>query len=160
MSTLHKPVLQPELPLDGSVLQQPICCLCTSALKQPVLPGRVFSIEPMLPLDVSEHSKAACTASERVYPTAASARFCSSVLQHTVLHLNVFVLAAVLPLEMCLLKNSLCCTWTCLVYSSLCCPWTSVLQQPVLPLDLPLLLQSMLYLGTVQVQSSNKKVPK
>jgi hypothetical protein len=71
--------------------------LYISVLKQPVLPGRVFSIEPMLPLDVSEHSKAACAASERVYPTAAcasSARFCSSVLQHTVLHLNVFVLAA------------------------------------------------------------------
>jgi hypothetical protein len=30
-----------------------------------------FSIEPMLPLDVYEHSKAACAVSERVYPTAA-----------------------------------------------------------------------------------------
>ncbi len=68
MSTLHKPVLQPELPLDGSVLQLP---LYISVLKQPVLPGQVFSIEPMLPLDVSEHSKAACAVSEQVYPTAA-----------------------------------------------------------------------------------------
>ena len=71
MSTLHKPVLQPELPLDGSVLQQPLLRLHISVLKQPVLPGRVFSIEPMLPLDVSEHSKAACAVSVRVYPTAA-----------------------------------------------------------------------------------------
>ena len=59
MSTLHKPVLQPELPLDGSVLQQPMLPLYISVLKQPVLPGRVFSIEPMLPLNVSEPSKAA-----------------------------------------------------------------------------------------------------
>jgi hypothetical protein len=68
MSTLHKPVLQPELPLDGSVLQQPMVPLHISVLKQPVLPGRVFSIEPMLPLDVSEHSKAAWAVSERVIP--------------------------------------------------------------------------------------------
>ncbi len=77
-------VLQPELPLDGSVLQPPM------------VPLYICSKAPVLPLDVSEHSKAACAASERVYPTAAwasSARFCSSVLQHTVLHLNVFVLA-------------------------------------------------------------------
>ncbi len=64
-------VLQPELPLDGSVLQPPMVPLYISVLKQPVLPGRVFSIEPMLPLDVSEHSKAACVVSKRVYPTAA-----------------------------------------------------------------------------------------
>jgi hypothetical protein len=49
MSTIHKRVLQPELPLDGSVLQLP---LYISVLTQPVLPGRVFSVEPMLPLDV------------------------------------------------------------------------------------------------------------
>jgi hypothetical protein len=47
-------VLQPELPQDGSVLQPPMVPLYISVLKQPVLPGRVFSIEPMLPLDVSE----------------------------------------------------------------------------------------------------------
>ena len=70
MSTLHKPVLQPELPLDRSVLQQPMVPLYISVLKQPVLPGRVFSIEPVLPLYVSEHSKAACAVSELVYPTA------------------------------------------------------------------------------------------
>jgi hypothetical protein len=71
MSTLHKPVMQPELPLDGSVLQQAMLPLYISVLKQSVLPGLVFSIEPMLPLDVSEPSKAACAVSERVYPTAA-----------------------------------------------------------------------------------------
>ncbi len=70
MSTLHKPVMQPELPLDGSVLQQAMLPLYISVQKQPVLPG-VFSIEPMLPLDVSVPSKAACAVSERVYPTAA-----------------------------------------------------------------------------------------
>jgi hypothetical protein len=64
-------VLQPELPLEGSVLQPPMVPLYISVLKQPVLPGRVFSIEPMLLLDVSEHSKAACVVSERVCPTAA-----------------------------------------------------------------------------------------
>ncbi len=71
ISTLHKPVMQPELPLDGSVLQQAMLPLYISVLKQPVLPGRVFSIEPMLPLNVSKPSKAACAVSERVYPTAA-----------------------------------------------------------------------------------------
>jgi hypothetical protein len=64
-------VLQPELPLEGPVLQPPMVPLYIFVLKQPVLPGRVFSIEPMLPLDVSEHYKAACVVSERVYPTAA-----------------------------------------------------------------------------------------
>ncbi len=38
MSTLHKPVLQPELPLDRSVLQQPMLPQYITVLQQPVLP--------------------------------------------------------------------------------------------------------------------------
>jgi hypothetical protein len=41
-------VLQPELPLNVSVLlQQPMLPLDITVLMQPVLPGRVFSIEHM-----------------------------------------------------------------------------------------------------------------
>jgi hypothetical protein len=39
ISTLQKPVLQPVLPLDGSVIQQPMLPLYISVLKQLVLPG-------------------------------------------------------------------------------------------------------------------------
>ncbi len=94
MSTLHKPVLQPGLPLDRSVLQQPMVPLYISVLKQPVLPGRVFSIEPALPLYVSEHSKAACAVSERVYPIVQQTELpvLPAVLQQQlVFHLDVSV---------------------------------------------------------------------
>ncbi len=42
MSTLQKLVLQPELPLDGSVLQQPILPLYISVLQQLVLPWTIL----------------------------------------------------------------------------------------------------------------------
>ena len=41
MTALHKPVLQSKLPLDVSVLQQPMLPLDISVLQQTVLPGRV-----------------------------------------------------------------------------------------------------------------------
>jgi hypothetical protein len=74
------------------------CCLWTdgSVLKQPVLPGWVFSTKANA-ASGRICSKAAC---------AASARVCSSILQQTVLPLNVFVLQQpVLTLEVCLLVH-------------------------------------------------------
>jgi hypothetical protein len=41
MTALHKPVLHSKLPLDVSVLQQPMLPLDISVLEQTVLPGRV-----------------------------------------------------------------------------------------------------------------------
>jgi hypothetical protein len=57
MSVLQQPVLQPELPLDVSVIQQPVVPLDMSFLQQPaqsLLPLDVsFLQQPLLPLDMS-----------------------------------------------------------------------------------------------------------
>ncbi len=154
---LDKSVLQPELPLDVSVLQQPMLPLDISVLKQPVLPGRVFSTAAYA-ASGRICSKAACAASKRVCPTApwaASTCVCSSVPQHTVLNLNVFVLASLFCLSSCLLSccmaafavlglvwSTAVCTWAhlclclycprrCLSCSSLCFTWTYLYMSPV-----------------------------
>jgi hypothetical protein len=95
MSTLHKPVMQPELPLDGSVLQQAMLPLYISVLKQPVLPGRVFSIEPMLP----------CLWMYLNHLKQPVLSLNGSIVQQPELPLHVSVL---------LFYSIVCCLWTCL----------------------------------------------
>ncbi len=138
-------------------LQQPISCLCTClfyTVKQPVLPGRV-------------RSTAAYTASARVCSSVLQQTVLLPnvfVLQQSVQPLDVLLFYCSLCCPWtCLFYCSLFCPWTCLFYRSLCprvcstavcaasecgCPTAacaasgreSVPLQPVLPLDLSILL--------------------